>query len=211
MKITKFEHACLLLEKNGTTLLIDPGSFTTLPDNLPKITFVIITEEHFDHFNVENLEKIVSNNPNVKVYTTQAVQKSLSNGKVSVVTVTGEQTISMDDFTVKLREVNHAVVYKNSPCKSLTVLVDTELYYPSDSFETTKEKVRVLALPTSGPWYKVSTSIEFANTVDSETVVPTHNALNSEIGNTVTQNYIESNIDQSRKLISLAPGESLEI
>ncbi len=34
MEITKYEHACLLINKNGARLLIDPGNYTNLPAKL---------------------------------------------------------------------------------------------------------------------------------------------------------------------------------
>lgn len=212
MKLTKYGHACLLLKKDGTNLLIDPGSFTELPADLPKIGFVIVTEEHYDHFNPDNLETIARSNPDVQIYTTTAVQAKLKDTELHAHAVTGDQTIPLGAFNITFSETDHAVVYQTSPCKSLTITVDGDaLYYPSDSHKTIDAKVKVLALPTSGPWFKVSECIEFANAVDSEIVIPTHNGLNSENGHTVTHNFIVNNIDPDRIFTYLQVGESTEV
>lgn len=212
MKLTKYGHACLLLEKDGTNLLIDPGSFTELPNNLPKIDFVVVTEEHYDHFNPGNLETVARNNPDVQIYTTAAVQEKLKDTELHVHTVAGDQAVTLGTFEIAFSETDHAVVYQKSPCKSLTVTVDNDvLYYPSDSYKTIGTSVKVLALPTSGPWFKVSECIEFANTVDSETVIPTHNGLNSDNGHKVTHNFVVNNIDPERTFTYLQVGESIEI
>ncbi len=76
MKITKYGHACLLIQLADQKLLVDPGSFTTLPDNLPSIDLVIVTEEHYDHFNLDNLQKIKQQNPDCPMVSTVAVASS---------------------------------------------------------------------------------------------------------------------------------------
>lgn len=211
MKITKYDHACLVIEKDSTKLIIDPGSFTTLPKDIDSVDFVIITEEHYDHFNLENLQQITAKNPNLQVFTTQAVHDELIELGTDVHVVSGESKVTMGDFEVSFFETDHAVVYKKSPCKSLPLKINDYLYYPSDTYRTISEKVKVLALPTSGPWYKVSESIEFANAINSEIVLVTHNALNSQVGNKVTNNFLKSNIDENRQFVFLESGESLEI
>lgn len=212
MKLTKYGHACLLLEKDDSRLLIDPGSFTDLPDDLPSIDFVIVTEEHFDHLNQDNLDKVAQVNPNVRIYSTKAVAENLEDTDLNVTVVSGDQTIELGDYKVAFSENDHAVVYQKSPCKSLAITVDNDLlYYPSDTYRTIDSKVQILALPTSGPWFKVSECIEFANAIDSEIVLTTHNALNSETGNKVTHNFIVNNIDENRRFVHLNNGECIEI
>lgn len=212
MRITKYTHACLLLENDGTNLLIDPGSFTEIPSDLPKIDFVIVTEEHYDHLNLDNLKLVASVNPEVQIYTTEAVKESLKDTGLDAHAIIGDQNEILGSFKVTFSETDHAVVYKKSPCRSLTVLIDENvLYYPSDSYKTIDKKVKVLALPTSGPWFKVSECIEFANAVDSEIVLTTHNALNSETGNKVTHNFIVNNIDEGRQFTHLENGENIKV
>ena len=49
MKITKYEHACFVVEEDGESLIVDPGGWTTdlvIPDT---VVGVIITHEHQDH------------------------------------------------------------------------------------------------------------------------------------------------------------------
>lgn len=201
-----------MLEKDDSRLLIDPGSFTDLPDDLPSIDFVIVTEEHFDHLNQDNLDKVAQVNPNVRIYSTKAVAENLEDTDLNVTVVSGDQTIELGDYKVAFSENDHAVVYQKSPCKSLAITVDNDLlYYPSDTYRTIDSKVQILALPTSGPWFKVSECIEFANAIDSEIVLTTHNALNSETGNKVTHNFIVNNIDENRRFVHLNNGECIEI
>jgi len=213
MKITKYGHACLFLEKKGQIVVIDPGCFTKLPSDLPTyITAIIITEEHADHFDMQNIKLLVKNSPSAKVFTTESVGKSLKAEKIDTEIISGDQETTIGDFELKFSETPHAPVYQTSPCQSLTVQINSTLYYPSDSYATTEKEVTVLALPLSGPWYKVSESIDFANAINSRMIITTHNGLNSADGDKVATHHIQSHLkDSSRGWHDLAVGESIEV
>lgn len=208
MKVTKYTHACLILEDGNSRIVIDPGSFTELPDKLSDIVGVIVTEEHYDHFDPEKLKLILQQSPNAMIYTTQNVSDELAKSNIQATAVSGRQTLQIQNFTLTFFETDHAPVYQVSPCKSLSVKINDYLYYPSDSYQTIGEEVYILALPTSGPWYKVSESIDFANSIKSKVVIVTHDAINSEIGNGVTNKFLESHLSNDRRFIHLKPGES---
>src|SRR3954463_474615 len=54
MRITKFGHACIRLEHEGTTIVLDPGIFTD-PEALDGADAVLITHEHTDHYSPDLL------------------------------------------------------------------------------------------------------------------------------------------------------------
>lgn len=209
MNITKFEHACLVLNNQTSRLVIDPGSFTRLPEDLKNISCVVVTEEHVDHYNLENIQKILLKSPEAKVFSTMSVVRQLSSSNIGSEAVTGEQQIEVGNFKLTLKEGDHAPIYGNSPCKVLTVQVDEFLYYPSDSFIPTNTSVQVLALPTSGPWHTIAESIRFADSINSNQLLVTHNGLYNDTGNTVANTFISNNIaDKEREYIFLEVGES---
>lgn len=78
MKLTKYEHACLILDNGTSKLVIDPGCFTKLPENLTGVSCLVITEEHVDHFDIDNVQKVLDQNLELKILTTQAVNVQLS-------------------------------------------------------------------------------------------------------------------------------------
>jgi L-ascorbate metabolism protein UlaG (beta-lactamase superfamily) len=206
MNVTKYEHACLLITEGTNKIIIDPGSFTKLPDELAGITSIIITEEHQDHFNIENIEIILAQSPDAKIFTTAAVHEQLAKNSIESTVIKGEQTVSSGSFTLSFYETDHAVVYGSSPCHSLPVKVNDYLYYPSDTYHVIADHVHILALPTSGPWYKLSDSVDFAKQINCDVIIPTHNALNSDTGNMVIHNSKQSHLEQ--KITFLQPGES---
>lgn len=209
MNVTKFEHACLILNNGTSRIIIDPGSFTKLPEDLTNVSCIIVTEEHMDHYNLKNLQKVLSRSPKAKIVSTETVTRLLKDAGVSSEAVTGKEELEVGGFKLILKEGDHAPIYGASPCRVLTVQVDDFLYYPSDSFIPTDATVQVLALPTSGPWHKIAESVDFANAVDSRQLLVTHNNLYNDIGNTVTNNFTSNNIaNKEREYIFLEVGES---
>ena len=62
MKFTKKSHACVRLEKDGRTLVIDPGAFSE-EDAAVGADAILVTHEHADHFNEERLRAGLEANP----------------------------------------------------------------------------------------------------------------------------------------------------
>jgi len=58
MNITKREHACLVVEQSGATLVIDPGSFTA-PFAVDGLAAIVVTHEHADHVTREHLDRLL--------------------------------------------------------------------------------------------------------------------------------------------------------
>ena len=54
MRLTKFGHACVRLEHDGVTLVIDPGTWTER-EAVDGATAVLITHEHPDHYHPDHL------------------------------------------------------------------------------------------------------------------------------------------------------------
>jgi hypothetical protein len=78
MKITKFGHCCLLIETKGKRILTDPGSWSSLQNDISNLDIILITHEHTDHMHVESLQTILSNNKDVQIFTNSGVGKILS-------------------------------------------------------------------------------------------------------------------------------------
>ena len=55
MRITKYEHACLLLTVGDESIVIDPGSFLS-PIEPTGVIAVVVTHEHADHWTPEHLQ-----------------------------------------------------------------------------------------------------------------------------------------------------------
>ena len=67
MRLTKYSHACVRLEKDGV-LVIDPGVFSE-PAALDGVDAVLLTHEHVDHLNLDALTEALSGRPEVRIFT----------------------------------------------------------------------------------------------------------------------------------------------
>lgn len=72
LKITFFAHASLLFEYEGKRVYIDPVQGHAEYDTLPKADVILVTHEHFDHFDAAAVELLstpatlfISNRPTV--------------------------------------------------------------------------------------------------------------------------------------------------
>ncbi|WP_278257438.1 MBL fold metallo-hydrolase [Nocardioides convexus] len=54
MRLTKFGHAAVRIEHDGTTLVLDPGMWSER-ESVDSADAVLITHEHADHYDAENL------------------------------------------------------------------------------------------------------------------------------------------------------------
>ncbi len=72
MRITKFGHACLRVEHDGTTVVIDPGTFSE-PESVDGADAILITHEHADHVDPKLLDRA-----GAPVFTIDAVAATLS-------------------------------------------------------------------------------------------------------------------------------------
>jgi len=59
MKLTKYQHACLVLEKESSTIIIDPGSFSHDFIMPKRVDAIIITHNHPDHFDPQLVRHIL--------------------------------------------------------------------------------------------------------------------------------------------------------
>jgi len=209
MKITKYEHAGLVVEDSGEILVVDPGVLTKLPD-LSSVKAVVITHIHPDHLHMPNLQKLAASNPALKLFATDEVIGELTELEVEKVSVTSGEKITEGVFTVEFFGSEHAIIYQKVPCKNIGVMINEQLYYPGDSFTLPQKPVEVLAFPAGGPWMKVCEAVEFIKDVAPKTAFPTHNGTLSEFGEMVNYFYIEPAITElGGSFVKLEPGQSL--
>lgn len=189
MKLTKYEHSCMVIEDAEHSLVIDPGNFTTdfvAPGN---VVAVVVTHRHSDHFDPAQLAAIAAKNLNVLVIGPADVIDSvaLSNKRA----VRPGETVAVDGFTLEFFGGEHAEIAPNMPRpQNLGVLVNERFYYPGDSFAPANRQVDVLALPVAAPWLKLSESIGFFAAVKPRLAFPAHDAILSDIGKSLVDNML---------------------
>ena len=85
MRLTKHEHAALVLVESGHSLVIDPGSFTSPIEDLVGLVGVVLTHEHPDHWTAEHLTRLLKAHPGVPIYGPEGVVHAAAGFEVTAV------------------------------------------------------------------------------------------------------------------------------
>ena len=174
MKITKFVHACLLVEMPepvNRTVLFDPGDKSGAALDIEALEFlddIVITHMHPDHFDIELVKKIVAKFPHVRITTT-----------AETVTTLGEQGITASNQPAEglmFFESPHEIVrpfMDADPPQEIGVHYLEMLSHPGDShgFHETKP---ILALPVQAPWGSLVDAVNLAFELQPKHILPIH-------------------------------------
>lgn len=211
MRITKFGHACVRIEHDGTTVVLDPGAFTD-PEAVSGADAVLITHEHFDHYLPDHLRAT-----DAPVFTIEAVAAKIREDAPDVA-----ERVSVvapgDTFDVGLpvRAVGelHAVIHPEFPRVSNSGYVvtagDTRIYHPGDALTEPGERVDVLLVPSSAPWLKASEAIDFARAVKAPRNLAIHDRIYTEAAHGILETHMNVFLPaEGLEYVRRADGEDL--
>jgi len=189
MKLTKYDHACFTLEKDGKLLVVDPGEFTSLPQ-LENVVAVVVTHHHADHLDPLALEALFASNPDMVVYGPEQVDDAIE-GDYAHQKVAAGDIIKTGPFTFEFFGGDHAVIHSSFPTdQNVGVMINETVYYPGDSFSEPGKPVKVLALPSAAPWLKIGEAIDYVRRVKPNIAFPTHDAIASDAGKSIADSMI---------------------
>ncbi len=212
MKLTKLEHAALVLEDDGKRLFIDPGSFTTPITEATNTVAVVITHEHADHWTPEQLRRILDTSPDAVIYGPEGVARAASDFTVTV--VHPGDAVEAGPFRLRFFGGEHAVIHSSIPVvDNIGVVVDDALVYPGDSFAVPDlTEIDVLAVPSSAPWLKASEFIDYVLDLKPRRTFSTHEMVSSVAGKQMADDRIRWATEQGGgRFIDLQPGDTYEI
>ena len=184
MRITKFGHACIRIEHDGTTVVIDPGMFTDV-DAVDGVDAVLITHEHPDHYLPDHLRAT-----DAPVFTIDAVAAKIRQDAPEVaerltVVAPGEE-LTLGGLPVRVVGELHAVIHPELPRfhNSGYVLTcgEEKVFHPGDALTGPGEQVDVLCMPVSAPWARAHELIDFAREVKAPRNVAIHDRIYSDAG-----------------------------
>jgi L-ascorbate metabolism protein UlaG (beta-lactamase superfamily) len=184
MKITKYLHSCLLVEKEGGRLLFDPGKFSFVeglvrPESFQGIQAIVLTHGHPDHLHTGALQKIADTNPQAEILTNAETAKLLSAaGMKATVYEQGERAVGT--FSLQAIPARHDAILGGDPPQNTAYLIDEALLNPGDSFSPELHPfagVPVLIVPVMAPWGNELQMMSFVEAMKPRVVVPVHDGF----------------------------------
>lgn len=202
MRLTKYTHACVRLEKDGKVLVIDPGIWAEA-DAFDGADAVLVTHEHMDHLDADRLRA-----SGVPVWANAGVAAKLE-GDITV--VEGGQSFEAAGFAVRAYGNDHAVILPELgvPCQNTAFLVEDAVYHPGDSFTRPDRAVHTNLVPLAGPWHVMADAVHYTRAVDARQTVNLHDAPLSDRGLALAKSWIGE--EGGKPYRYLAPGEGLEL
>jgi len=213
VQLTKHEHACVAFEKEGSSLVIDPGSFS--PDAAEIIAgaeAVLLTHEHFDHVHEAAISEALAARPDLRVYAPASLAGTFGAYPEQFTAVAAGDELKVCGFTITVHGDTHAVIHRDIPTVvNVGYLIDGTVYHPGDAYYVPAASVPTLLLPTSGPWAKLGEAADYARAVRPERMIQIHELLLSEIGQNVTAAILGEDGLTGIPLTMVAAGESLTV
>lgn len=209
MKITKYVHSCLLVETSDRVALIDPGQFSAqsgLLDiaNLSRLDDLIITHEHFDHFYLPFIEKLLKAFPDVSLTTTNSILSQIQ--QVGLRPKTGPSS-SIHIFSTSHEPLDPL----GKAPDNIGIHYSDELTHPGDSHHFTESK-RILALPMTAPWGTVMRAAQLGLELRPEVIIPIHDwHWNSEARKGFYETFESFFGAEGIRFLKLEDGVSVEV
>ena len=167
MKISKYIHSCILIERSRERLLIDPGPFTFIEGKVKAgdfkgVTTILFTHKHYDHYDINALKEILQNNPEARVLTNKATAEILSEGGI-LADILEEGTVTRGSFTISAYPMEHEPLPLPVP-QNTAFLINEQFLHPGDSLSQRifTKAVQVIALPVAASWLTMLSWLDFA-------------------------------------------------
>jgi L-ascorbate metabolism protein UlaG (beta-lactamase superfamily) len=213
VKLTKHEHACVVLEKDGARFVIDPGAFSqNAADIISGADAILITHEHADHVHEGAITEALGARPELAVYAPAAMAGMFSAHAGQFTPVAAGDEFTIGDFTISVHGFDHAVIHPDIPTiANVGYLIDEFVYHPGDAYFVPEASVTTLLLPTSGPWMKLGEAADYVRAVRPQHMVSIHDLLLSDVGKMINGQFLGEQGLTGIPLTQVAIGESLTI
>jgi L-ascorbate metabolism protein UlaG (beta-lactamase superfamily) len=176
MKVTKYPQSCIVLEKDGQRLMIDPGSFVSekfKAEDLLPVHGILITHEHADHADSDFIKALIEAAGDIPVVGNESTTMTLNDVVTNTIVDTEELTVA--GFRVNAYELPHCKMPDGSDGPQNTgYCIDGIFFHPGDGTELDDLKVQAAAIPIAGPDVSPKDAFTFARQLGIATMIPIH-------------------------------------
>lgn len=213
MRLTKLGHACVQISEDDRTIVIDPGSFSGASGALAAADAVLITHEHFDHYDGGALRAAMAERPSLEVWTSRAVAEDLADLGGRVHQVGHGDSVTIAGFEVHVYGEEHELLHPDvPPIPNVGFLVNGEVFHPGDALTVPSEPVPTLCLPGNAPWLKVPELFSYTREVDPGRAFVIHDGLLNDIGLQVMQTAVtRAGNELGKEFRRLTPGTTVDL
>ncbi len=212
MRLTKFGHACVRIDKDDQRLVIDPGVFTD-PSALDGASAVLVTHQHADHFAEGPLRAAAEADPALHIWADSAVAGMLTGLGDRVHAVGAGESFTAVGFDVRVHGTWHAEVHPDIPrVTNVGFLIDGTVFHPGDALTVPDEPIDTLLLPVHAPWSRIAQLIDWVRTVGPRQVYAVHDNMLNDFGHGVVDRLLgENGPGIGAPYTRLATGESVPV
>jgi L-ascorbate metabolism protein UlaG (beta-lactamase superfamily) len=218
MKLTKYTHACVRLEKDSRVLVLDPGTFSESAEALAGAEAVLVTHEHPDHIDVPAVVNALKENAELAVFAPAGVADNLRReapgAAARINTVDTGSSFPAAGFDIRSFGGQHALIHPQIPVvANIGYLVDGNVYHPGDSFVVPDGiAVQTLLVPLHAPWSKAAEVIDFVIGVRAARAFQIHDGLLNGNGLNIVEGHVKRiGAKYGTEYQHLASGESVEV
>jgi L-ascorbate metabolism protein UlaG (beta-lactamase superfamily) len=209
MKVTRYPQSCLLLEKAGHKIVIDPGVHflqTHKIEELRGVEAVLYTHQHSDHYDPTIAEAMIS--AGAHIFANGATAQLIGTERVRI--VKDGDSFTAAGLEVMARELPHCLLPDGGEGPQNTgYVIDGVFFHPGDGKELAGLYVDNVALPITGPDISILDAINFAKQLKAKLVIPIHYTAIPADPNIFAQYAAKGGSDFEVRI--LADGESSEL
>ncbi|MDQ2797628.1 MAG: MBL fold metallo-hydrolase [Actinomycetota bacterium] len=213
MQLTKFTHSCVRFDDGDRTLVVDPGVFSEVAAALDGADAVLVTHEHPDHLDLEQLRAAAKRDPRLKIWAPEPVAAQLAELGEQVNTSAAGQAFDAAGFPIRTFGGQHALIHPSIPViPNVGYLIDETVFHPGDSLIVPAVRIGLLLAPIHAPWSKTAEVIDFVVSVRAPRVVGIHDVLLTDVG----RNFVESHVarlggEHGSEYRYLTPAETIDV
>lgn len=207
MLLTHLGHSCLLVDVDGTRILIDPGSFSDV-EGVRDLSAILVTHTHPDHLNPPAIPALLRDNPKAELWLESEAGDRLKGSEPqlgnSIQRMQSGQALTFGAVTVTPVGQQHALIHAQVPqpdnlglivtSVSTTAETNPTLFHPGDALDAEHpllDDLDVLCVPINAPWASVADTLAFVQRLAPKRVVAIHDGLLNDAGRQMYIGHIE--------------------